>query len=53
MTATDHLLRDLAPIPAKAWEEVQSEARDRLTAQLAARRLTDWSGPHGWQEDRL
>jgi uncharacterized linocin/CFP29 family protein len=53
MTATDHLLRDLAPIPAKAWEEIQSEARDRLTAQLAARRLTDWSGPHGWQEDRL
>ncbi len=53
MTATDHLLRDLAPIPAKAWEEIQSEARDRLTAQLAARRLTDWSGPHGWDEDRL
>jgi uncharacterized linocin/CFP29 family protein len=53
MTATDHLLRDLAPIPAKAWEEIQSEARDRITAQLAARRLTDWSGPHGWHEDRL
>jgi uncharacterized linocin/CFP29 family protein len=53
MTATDHLLRDLAPIPARAWEEIQTEARDRLTAQLAARRLTDFSGPHGWQEDRL
>ncbi len=27
MTANDHLLRDLAPIPAKAWEEIDSEAR--------------------------
>ena len=23
MTASDHLLRDLAPIPAKAWEEIE------------------------------
>ena len=53
MTATDHLLRDLAPIPARAWEEIESEARSRLTPQLAARRLSDWSGPHGWREDRL
>jgi uncharacterized linocin/CFP29 family protein len=53
MTATDHLLRDLAPIPARAWEEIESEARSRLTPQLAARRVTDWSGPHGWREDRL
>ena len=53
MTATDHLLRDLAPIPARAWEEIASEARSRLTPQLAARRLSDWSGPHGWREDRL
>ena len=53
MTATDHLLRDLAPIPAKAWEEIESEARSRLTPQLAARRVTDWSGPHGWRADRL
>jgi uncharacterized linocin/CFP29 family protein len=53
MTATDHLLRDLAPIPAKAWEEIESEARSRLTPQLAARRVSDWSGPHGWRADRL
>ena len=53
MTATDHLLRDLAPIPARAWEEIESEARSRLTPQLAARRVSDWSGPHGWREDRL
>ena len=51
MTATDHLLRDLAPIPARAWEEIESEARSRLTPQLAARRVSDWSGPHGWRED--
>lgn len=53
MTATDHLLRDLAPIPARAWEEIESEARSRLTPQLAARRVSDWSGPHGWRADRL
>jgi uncharacterized linocin/CFP29 family protein len=53
MTASDHLLRDLAPIPAKAWKVIEAEARDRLSALLAARRVTDWSGPHGWQEDRL
>ena len=53
MTASDHLLRDLAPIPETAWKVIEVEARERLTALLAARRLTDWSGPHGWREDRL
>ncbi len=44
----DHLLRELAPIPAAAWSEIESEARSRLTPHLAARRLVDFRGPHGW-----
>lgn len=53
MTASDHLLRDLAPIPSKAWTVVDDEARDRLTPLLAARRLADWSGSGGWQHDAM
>ncbi|MDQ2791213.1 MAG: bacteriocin family protein [Actinomycetota bacterium] len=45
---TDHLLRKYAPIPAAGWKQIDDEAKDRLTARLAARRLVDWSGPHGW-----
>jgi uncharacterized linocin/CFP29 family protein len=45
---TDHLLRALAPIPDRAWELIDAEARERLTPILAGRRLVDWSGPHGW-----
>jgi uncharacterized linocin/CFP29 family protein len=45
---TNHLLRKYAPIPAAGWKQIDDEAKDRLTARLAARRLVDWSGPHGW-----
>lgn len=45
---TDHLLRSHAPIPAAGWEQIDDEAKTRLTPRLAARRLVDWSGPHGW-----
>jgi uncharacterized linocin/CFP29 family protein len=45
---TDHLLRKYAPIPATGWQQIDDEAKKRLTARLAARRLVDWSGPHGW-----
>ena len=45
---TDHLLRQYAPIPAKGWQQIDDEAKNRLTPRLAARRLVDWSGPHGW-----
>jgi uncharacterized linocin/CFP29 family protein len=44
----DHLLRDIAPIPARAWEQIDDEARERLTPQLAARRIADFDGPGGW-----
>jgi len=49
MTINDHLLRGLAPIPAPAWAVVDSEARERLTPLLTARRIVDWVGPGGWR----
>jgi uncharacterized linocin/CFP29 family protein len=45
----DHLLRSVAPITEAVWELLDREARDRLSPALAARRLVDFSGPHGWQ----
>jgi uncharacterized linocin/CFP29 family protein len=45
---TDHLLRKHAPIPSAGWQQIDDEAKTRLTPRLAARRLVDWSGPHGW-----
>jgi uncharacterized linocin/CFP29 family protein len=53
MAVTDHLLRDLAPIPARAWREIDGEARERLTPLLAARRLADWVGEGGWRRDAM
>ncbi|MDP9228308.1 MAG: bacteriocin family protein [Actinomycetota bacterium] len=44
-----HLLREHAPITEADWDLLDSEARERLTPALAARKLTDFSGPHGWQ----
>jgi len=46
---TDHLLRALAPISDSGWSTIDSEAKQRLTPALAARRLVDFSGPHGWE----
>lgn len=44
----NHLLRGLAPISDAAWKELDEEARERLVPALAARKLVDFSGPHGW-----
>ena len=44
----NHLHRDLAPITDAAWAEIDSEAKRALENFLAARRLVDFSGPHGW-----
>jgi uncharacterized linocin/CFP29 family protein len=44
----DHLYRDLAPIPESAWSQMEDEAKGRLVTHLAARKLVDLSGPHGW-----
>jgi len=45
----NHLLRSLAPISESGWKELDDEARERLAPALAARRLVDFSGPHGWE----
>ncbi len=44
-----HLLREHAPITEAAWRVIDDEARSRLTPSLAARKLVDFSGPHGWE----
>jgi uncharacterized linocin/CFP29 family protein len=45
----NHLLRTHAPISDAGWALIDAEARDRLGVALAARRLVDFSGPHGWE----
>ena len=44
----NHLLRPLAPISDSVWKVLDDEASERLTPALAARKLVDFSGPHGW-----
>jgi uncharacterized linocin/CFP29 family protein len=44
-----HLLREHAPITETGWRLLDEEARERLTPALAARKLVDFSGPHGWE----
>src|SRR5204862_6578509 len=46
--AMNHLLRSTAPISDAAWSLLDGEAHERLTPALAARKLVDFSGPHGW-----
>jgi uncharacterized linocin/CFP29 family protein len=43
-----HLLREHAPIADAGWRLLDAEARERLAPALAARKLVDFSGPHGW-----
>ncbi|MEY2443152.1 MAG: hypothetical protein QOJ46_2578 [bacterium] len=44
-----HLLREYAPITEASWGLIDDEARERLTPALAARKLIDFAGPHGWE----
>jgi uncharacterized linocin/CFP29 family protein len=44
-----HLLREFAPITEASWGLIDDEARERLTPALAARKLIDFAGPHGWE----
>jgi len=44
----NHLLRELAPVSDAAWAEIEDEVKPRITAYLAARKLVDFEGPHGW-----
>jgi uncharacterized linocin/CFP29 family protein len=50
---SNHLLRSHAPISDAGWQLLDEEARERLTPALAARRLVEFSGPHGWQHSAL
>ena len=43
----DFLKRSLAPLADEAWEEIDEQARRILQGNLSARRLDDFSGPHG------
>ena len=43
-----HLRRAQAPITDEGWRLLDDEARERLTPALGARKLVDFSGPHGW-----
>ena len=44
----NHLLRERAPITEAGWAELDGEARTRLEPGLAARKVVDFTGPHGW-----
>ncbi len=43
----DILKRELAPIPAEAWAEIDVQATRSLTAILSARKVVDVTGPMG------
>jgi uncharacterized linocin/CFP29 family protein len=45
----NHLLRSHAPISDAGWKMLDDEARERMAPALAARKLVDFSGPHGWE----
>jgi uncharacterized linocin/CFP29 family protein len=44
----NHLMRELAPVTERAWEQIDAEAERSLKHFLAARRLVDFEGPRGW-----
>lgn len=44
----NHLHRETAPISDTGWDAIDEDAKSRLTTYLAARKLVDFAGPHGW-----
>jgi uncharacterized linocin/CFP29 family protein len=44
----NHLLRSHAPITDQGWAQLDQEVKQRIVPALAARKLVDFSGPHGW-----
>ena len=42
-----------APLTGNEWKAVDDEAKQTLKMNLAARRLVDFSGPHGWQTSSI
>ncbi|MBV9043420.1 MAG: encapsulin, partial [Acidimicrobiia bacterium] len=49
----DRLLRSLAPISDAGWSAIEAEAKSRITTFLAARKLVDFEGPHGWDHSAI
>jgi len=45
----DILRRNMAPIVDGAWKEIELQSSRILKGNLSARKLVDFSGPHGWQ----
>jgi uncharacterized linocin/CFP29 family protein len=45
----NHLLRSHAPISDAVWTLLDEEATERLTPALGARKMVDFTGPHGWE----
>ncbi len=45
---TDILRRDMAPIPAEAWQEIERQSSRILKGNLSGRKLVDFCGPYGW-----
>lgn len=47
------LNRSLAPVSDRAWERIETDAREVLQLHLAGRRLIDFEGPLGWDHSAL
>jgi uncharacterized linocin/CFP29 family protein len=45
----DLLKRSLAPLTEAAWAEIDEAATRLFKAQLSARTIVDFDGPHGWE----
>ena len=49
----NHLFRELAPVSAAAWQEIETEAERTLKTMLAARRVVDFAGPQRWEASAI
>jgi len=49
----NHLLRELAPVSDEGWAAIEEEASRTLRHFLAARKVVDFSGPHGWDQSAV
>jgi uncharacterized linocin/CFP29 family protein len=49
----NHLRRELSPLTARAWQLIESEAKQALVTYLSARKLVEFDGPHGWEFSAL
>jgi uncharacterized linocin/CFP29 family protein len=45
----NHLRRELSPLTPRVLAAIESEAKQTLATYLSARKLVEFSGPHGWE----